>query len=289
MTHETTPNTGYATALVTKAPDWHGLVAWDIWLNNLSTGLFLVAAVSELTAPAIFTPMARVAYPVALILVMADLVLLVLDLGDPLRFHHMLRVFKPSSPMSLGVWCLSGYAFLLTLLAVLPGAADGSDWARRTLVLFTVLPALCSLVYKGVLFSTSSQPVWKDARWLGAYLTSAALVLGGAEMLALAVLTGPERATSILHLVLGLLLVLNVVPLALLVANVRAGLVGSSHRRHLTRVAVFALAAGMLLPLCLLFVAESTLATLAAVLFILLGSLIIRFVIVELPRSKENA
>ena len=31
-----------------------------------------------------------------------DLLFLVLDLGDPLRFHYMLRVFKPSAPMSLG-------------------------------------------------------------------------------------------------------------------------------------------------------------------------------------------
>ena len=35
--------------------------------------------------------------------------------------------------------------------------------------------------YKGVLFSTSSQPGWKDARWLGGYLINSALVLGCAR------------------------------------------------------------------------------------------------------------
>ena len=49
-------------------------------------------------------------------LLIVDLACLVLDLGDPLRFHHMLRVFKPSSPMSLGTWCLSAYSLPLTLL-----------------------------------------------------------------------------------------------------------------------------------------------------------------------------
>ncbi len=39
---------GYATGPVTKAPDWHGLVAWDLLLNNLTTGLFLAAAIGEL-------------------------------------------------------------------------------------------------------------------------------------------------------------------------------------------------------------------------------------------------
>ncbi|GGK16779.1 polysulfide reductase [Streptomyces camponoticapitis] len=34
---------------------------------------------------------------------------LVNDLGRPARFHHMLRVFKPTSPMSVGSWLLTGY------------------------------------------------------------------------------------------------------------------------------------------------------------------------------------
>ena len=42
----------YADRLVTKTPNWHGLVALDMLFNNLSTGLFLVAALGELAAPA---------------------------------------------------------------------------------------------------------------------------------------------------------------------------------------------------------------------------------------------
>src|SRR4051794_21303098 len=97
-------NPGYTTRPVTKAPHWGGLVAWDMLLNNLATGLFLVAALGELAAPRVFTAVATAAYPLALGLLLLDLLLLVLDLGDPWRFHHMLRVFKPSSPMSFGVW-----------------------------------------------------------------------------------------------------------------------------------------------------------------------------------------
>src|SRR3954447_2853414 len=97
-TRQRTTGPGYAGRTVTKPPDWHGLVAWDVLLNNLSIGLFLVAAAGELAAPAVLGPVARIAYPVALVVLLADLLLLVLDLGAPLRFHHMLRVFKPSSP-----------------------------------------------------------------------------------------------------------------------------------------------------------------------------------------------
>ncbi|MBV8234785.1 MAG: hypothetical protein JO075_03690, partial [Acidimicrobiia bacterium] len=42
---------GYAAGQVTKAPAWHGLVAWDMLFNNLTTGLFLVAVLGELAAP----------------------------------------------------------------------------------------------------------------------------------------------------------------------------------------------------------------------------------------------
>src|SRR4029077_12357413 len=108
-----TASSGYASGPVTKAPAWHGLVAWDMLFNNLTTGLFLVAALGELAAPDVFTPVARAAYPLALALLLADLLCLVLDLGDPFRFHHMLRVFKPTSPMSMGTWCLTAYSFPL--------------------------------------------------------------------------------------------------------------------------------------------------------------------------------
>jgi len=95
---------GYADRLVTKAPNWHGLVALDTLFNNMTSGLFLVAALGELFAPTVFAVVARAAYPIALALLLADLVCLVVELGDPLRFHHMLRVFKPTSPMSFGTW-----------------------------------------------------------------------------------------------------------------------------------------------------------------------------------------
>src|SRR3954453_2141289 len=125
---------GYAGGPVTKPPAWHGLVAWDLLFNNLTTGLFLVAALAELAAPEVFTPVARAAYPLALVLLLTGLVCLVLDLGDPLRFHHMLRVVQPTSPMSLGTWCLTLSSLPLTVAAALsvwPAGGPALEWARK--------------------------------------------------------------------------------------------------------------------------------------------------------------
>ena len=170
---------------MTKAPPWHGLVAWDMFFNGLTTGLFLTAATSELMFPAIFAPLAQVAYPLALVLLLIDLGCLVGDLGDPLRFHHMLRVFKLGSPMSVGTWCLTIYSLPLTLVAVVSvlnwpvlasvrdfvpsGALAFLEWVRKPAVVSALLPAIGSAVYKGVLISTNSQPGWKRsplAGWL---------------------------------------------------------------------------------------------------------------------------
>ena len=54
-----TMESGYSTKEVTKVPGWHGLVAWDLLFNNLTTGLFLFAAVGELALPGLLAPWPR--------------------------------------------------------------------------------------------------------------------------------------------------------------------------------------------------------------------------------------
>ncbi len=280
---------GYAAEPVTKPPEWHGLVVWDLLFNNLTTGLFLTAALGELLAPEALTPVAKVAYPLALVLLLIDLACLVLDLGDPLRFHHMLRVFKPTSPMSLGTWCLTIYSLPLTVAAALslwPAGGPALEWARQAAVILGLLPALGSAVYKGVLLSTNSQPGWRDARWLGGYLTNSALLLGCAQMLVLAALLGQERAAALLRPALVLLLVLNLVPLCLVVGNLRPALSRVCTPRQLGRLAALGVGVGTLVPLVLLLVGGSLLPVLTAVLFLLLGSLALRFAIIRLPHAS---
>jgi Polysulphide reductase, NrfD len=279
---------GYANGPVTKAPAWHGLVAWDLLLNNLTTGLFMVAAIGDLAAPEVFASVARVAYPLALVFLLADLLCLVLDLGDPLRFHHMLRVFKPSSPMSLGTWCLTVYSLPLTVAAVLSLLPEGGttlEWVRKAVLALGLVPALGSALYKGVLLSTNAQPGWKDARWLGGYLTNSALLLGCAQMLALSVLTAETRATALLRIALGLLLVINAIPLGLLLVNLRSVLARIYTREQLWRAGILALGGGTLIPLGLVFVGASPPLMLAAGTFLLLGSLVIRFLIIRIPHG----
>jgi hypothetical protein len=72
----------------------------------------------------------------------------------------------------------------------------------------------------------------------------------------------------------------------LLVFDLRTTLLRIYTRRELYGVGALSLGAGVLIPLFLLFVVGNLLFTLSAVMFILLGSLIIRFVIIKLPHAS---
>lgn len=283
--------TGYAAKPVTKVPDWHGLVAWDLLFNNLTTGLFLTAAVGDLLLPEVFTRLAKTAYPIALVLLLVDLLCLVLDLGNPLRFHHMLRVFKPTSPMSLGTWCLTIYSLPLTVaaaLSLLPIASPALEWTRKTAVILALLPAVGSAVYKGVLLSTNAQPGWRSARWLGGYLANSAIMLGCTEMLALAIVLGEERATAILRTGLGLLILLNALLLLFLLVNLQTALSRIYASRQLWFLGLLLLGGGTLVPACFVLVGGRSSLLLSAVVLLLLGSLGIRFVILKIPAALTH-
>ncbi len=283
---------GYAAEEPTHPPPWHGLVVWDLFFNALTTGLFMTVAVGELAAPSVFAPVAVWAYPLALVLLLTDLTFLVLDLGDPLRFHHMLRVFKPSSPMSLGTWCLTTYSFplavvvvigLAVLIGVLPGDSVALGWVHRGLLVFALPFAFGSMAYKGVLFSTSSQPGWRDARWLGAYHVGSGFALGSALLLALAALTGSDSATSALRPAVTVLLIGQMVPLTLLVRELRPAFAERRTREQMLGAAALAFGVGGLVPLVLLPFGGAV-ATVIVTATALVGGWVVRHWIVMLPR-----
>jgi hypothetical protein len=291
------PNpSGYADRVVTKAPNWHTLVVFDVLFNNLATGLFLVAAAGELTAPATFTVVTTLAYPIALVLLLTDLALLVLDLGDPSRFHHMLRVFKPSSPMSLGTWCLTAFSFFLTAIVAvelvvamgwLPGDAGLAWWGRKLAIVGALPLAFGSAAYKGVLFSTTAQPGWRDARWLGGYFTNSALMLGCAELFALSIVMGQEKTTAVLRAALMVAVFLNAVTLGLLANDVRAALALVYTPQALGRLGTLVAGGGLLAPLVLLAVGGPLLSV-VAVLLIVLGAWAVRMEVVHFPHRQEG-
>jgi hypothetical protein len=109
-------------------------------------------------------------------------VLLISDLGRPERFVNMLRVFKPTSPMSVGTWILSTYG---------PAAGIAGGWqllglpGPRAGVPAQALAALTGPMlstYTAALIANTAVPVWHDARGLLPFVFagSSAAAAGGA-------------------------------------------------------------------------------------------------------------
>jgi formate-dependent nitrite reductase membrane component NrfD len=91
-------------------------------------------------------------------------VLLILDLGKPERFLNMLRVFRPTSPMSVGSWVVAGEGPLAAGSAFLSGSRgvlrDVGDTAA------TAAGALGSVMtgYTAVLLANTAVPIWQQTR-----------------------------------------------------------------------------------------------------------------------------
>jgi formate-dependent nitrite reductase membrane component NrfD len=106
---------------------------------------------------------------------------LIADLGRPERFLNMLRVFRPSSPMSMGSWILAGMAPMAAGSAAL-AAADGPIRLAGD-VAGVVAGALGGPLagYTGVLLANTAVPVWQEGRrWLGpAFIASGLAAASG--------------------------------------------------------------------------------------------------------------
>jgi len=89
--------------------------------------------------------------------------LLIHDLGRPTRFLNMLRVFRMSSPMSMGSWILTVFSSAAGAAAVLP---FGPRLFRPLAGVFGVIGGVFGLGlsgYTGVLISQSAVPIWQTS------------------------------------------------------------------------------------------------------------------------------
>jgi hypothetical protein len=114
-----------------------------------------------------------------------SLAALVHDLGRPARFINMLRVVKPTSPMSVGSWLLAGFAPLTATAAF----CDVTGRLPRLGTLATVGAATLGpavATYTAALIANTAVPAWHEARAPMPFLfaSSAAAAAAGWGLLA---------------------------------------------------------------------------------------------------------
>lgn len=190
--------TSYYGRPVVKASPWAADIPAYLFLGGVAAGSSLLGAGGDLTDRPALRRAGRLS---ALVAIGASLVALVHDLGRPSRFVNMLRVAKPTSPMSMGTWVLSAYGPMVGVAAFseLPGFGWLRRWARPAgLAAAVTAPVVAS--YTAVLLSDTATPAWHQAhRELPfVFVGSAAAASGGlAMLLAPAAETGPARRLAL--------------------------------------------------------------------------------------------
>jgi hypothetical protein len=153
------PRTYYDRPVV-KAPVWKPEIPWYFFTGGLAGASSTLAYAASATGN---RRLARRSWAIALTAISASPTLLILDLGRVERFFHMLRVFKVTSPMSVGTWLL-----MANSAAIVPSAAASligfpKGLGRRTAPVAAVLgPPLTT--YTAVVISNSAIPVWSEGR-----------------------------------------------------------------------------------------------------------------------------
>jgi hypothetical protein len=104
---------------VVKAPVWRHDIAAYLFTGGLAAGSALLAAGGDATGRPALRRAGRIT---SLGAILASTYFLVNDLGRPARFHHMLRVAKPTSPMSVGTWILTAFGTAAGAAAVAEAA-----------------------------------------------------------------------------------------------------------------------------------------------------------------------
>jgi DMSO reductase anchor subunit len=189
--------TSYYGRPVIKEPVWTPEVPIYFFTGGLAGASAGLAFVARLTGR---KQLARAATGNAFAGVAVSPLLLISDLGMPKRFLNMLRVFKVTSPMSVGSWIISVEGGLLTITA----AHEFLGWFPKPLA--RVVEAIAAFLgmplatYTAALIANTAVPVWHEGRreLPFAFAGGSAMAAGGAAALGAPSQAGPARRLAII-------------------------------------------------------------------------------------------
>jgi formate-dependent nitrite reductase membrane component NrfD len=159
MVPDAEPRTYYDVPIL-KEPVWTWEIPAYLFTGGIAAGAALLAAGADLTSN---RALARAMQWASMGATAVSGGLLVADLGVPSRFHHMLRVVKPTSPMNVGSWLLAGFggstgvATASMVFGRFPRIGRASRIAAAALA-----PGVAT--YTGVLVADTAVPAWHEAR-----------------------------------------------------------------------------------------------------------------------------
>jgi formate-dependent nitrite reductase membrane component NrfD len=288
-------------------PDWGVLIVLYFFFGGIAAGSYVMAALADLFGDADDRRGVRVAYYLAFPLVSLCGLLLTADLGRPERFWHMIfqsntgwPMLKWWSPMSIGSWGLSAFAFFSFFSFVGVLAEDGWFGLRRfsplaaglrnglTGRLFALGGGLSAFFlgsYTGVLLGATNQPIWSNTTWTGALFLASAVSTGVATIVLVDRWLKLDVGADVFHRLENLdawAMVMELILLATLLLSLGQLAVPAMRQWPGVLLPTFVLPVGLVAPLALKRLRGARIATLNCVL-VLAGGFVLRAAIVGMP------
>src|SRR5215831_347841 len=158
------PETGYYGIPLLKPPQWTHSIPLYLFVGGAAGAAAVVSAIAHYVGAQ--RKLVSDARWIAVAGGVISPALLIADLGRPERFLHMLRVFKPQSPMSVGAWTLVGFS-TGAIAAAFAGHLRDRYGPSLPLRVIENAGQAASLAfglpfsnYTGVLIGATAVPVW---------------------------------------------------------------------------------------------------------------------------------
>jgi hypothetical protein len=160
------PENGYYRIPLLKEPPWTWEIPLYFFVGGAAGAAAVIGAIADYTGAD--RELVKHARWIAAAGSVISPALLIADLGRPERFLAMLRVFKPQSPMSVGVWTLLGFSTSAAATAFAGFLRDryGSSLPLRVMENAGQAASLAFGLpfsnYTGVLIGATAIPVWNQ-------------------------------------------------------------------------------------------------------------------------------
>jgi len=178
---------------VLKEPVWIWAVPAYFFVGGAAGASAVLGAAAQLSGDEDFRDLCVGCRWVAAMGAAAGGALLIYDLGRPSRFLNMLRVFRPTSAMSMGSWVLAAFGAASAKAALLSRAEGGWAKAGDAAALAAGALGLPLAGYTAVLLADTAVPFWKEVATAMPPLFISSAAVSAASILKLFDLNKPAR------------------------------------------------------------------------------------------------
>ena len=181
---------------VIKEPVWQPEIPWYFWTGGIAGASSVLSLAARIWGN---EPLARRSLYIGAAADIVSPALLISDLGRPERFLNMFRVFKVTSPMSVGSWIL-GVSGGASATAALLEAAGRLKAVKLAAEVVSALSGAPLAVYTATLVSDTAIPAWHEARKELPFLFGSSAVASAGAAAAIVVPTaeaGPARRLAV--------------------------------------------------------------------------------------------